>query len=827
MKNNNNKIIKKLVQRSLKANRNRNIILVIAIALTAILFMVISSVGMSLINSFNEMKFRQNGYNSHGYYQYLTDQETERIISMPLIKEYGKSKVISIVNDGDFLLKGFEIRYGDEKYAETAYRTPTVGKLPEAFNEIAMETWILDKLSIPHELGQKVKLEYMLGEEKICDDFILSGYWVDDKENATGAGMAFVSKEYADKAAEGFDPEITRVNGVYVGVNQLYVFFDNTKGIDEKGNNILNELGLINDYISFTTNMVHEDMTSVAILIPIFFFALIVMVSGYLLIYNIFYISILRDIRFYGLLKTVGTTGKQLKKLVVRQGLFLSAVGIPAGIILGSVISSFLVPLFVSIMNLNVIRVTINPLVIFFAIVFSLITVFISCLKPAKIASKVSPIEAVRFVAGNKAQDGRSKTIKNKKVKKGNRLLRMSIGNILRNKKKLVLSVTSLVFSFLIFLYIFSYVNSYNMDKFLSRRIAGDFLLAHDIFYSLTNSHNYNSTSRQLTEDLCKEIESVEGVERVNKIYYDESEYYTVEDYLYQTANQLYGLDESYWNRLEDSATQGEFDYEKFATGNYVVIYQTKLTEAEIPQIGDKVQYNSQNEGGISKEFEVMCIIDLSNPYNSLNVLEQVFRGHGYLAYIPSSEFTKHSADYPLMLAVVDSDKPLEAEKGIREIIDKTQGIHMKSKNDFIEEFNDDKNATSIIGYLLCFVIILIGFINYANTNITNIISRKHELAVLESIGMTKKQISRSLLIESILYVVITFVLGIIIGIPIVYLLLSPVSSNPTSIFVFKFSFVPFILYFPALTVIGVIVSKITSSTLKNRTIVEKLREFE
>lgn len=46
---------------------------------------------------------------------------------------------------------------------------------------------------------------------------------------------------------------------------------------------------------------------------------LLILVTGYLIIYNIFQISVIRDIRYYGLLKTIGTTGRQIKKILRRQ----------------------------------------------------------------------------------------------------------------------------------------------------------------------------------------------------------------------------------------------------------------------------------------------------------------------------------------------------------------------------------------------------------------------------------------------------------------------------------------------------------------------------
>lgn len=102
-----------------------------------------------------------------------------------------------------------------------------------------------------------------------------------------------------------------------------------------------------------------------------------------MIIYNIFYISISKDIRFYGLLKTIGTTNRQLKKLVRRQALLLGLVGTPIGLILGYVVSFFVTPVVMSTTSMaNEQLVSVNPLIFIGGGLFTLITVWISCIKP-------------------------------------------------------------------------------------------------------------------------------------------------------------------------------------------------------------------------------------------------------------------------------------------------------------------------------------------------------------------------------------------------------------------------------------------------------------
>ena len=101
----------------------------------------------------------------------------------------------------------------------------------------------------------------------------------------------------------------------------------------------------VNEGVNWAYASSEVDFTTIAMLAGIL---LLIVFSGYMIIYNIFYISVSKDIRFYGLLKTIGTTNRQLKKLVRRQALILGLIGTPIGLILGYVVSVFVTPVVMS-----------------------------------------------------------------------------------------------------------------------------------------------------------------------------------------------------------------------------------------------------------------------------------------------------------------------------------------------------------------------------------------------------------------------------------------------------------------------------------------------
>lgn len=151
------------------------------------------------------------------------------------------------------------------------------------------------------------------------------------------------------------------------------LMFKSTRGMDKSMDMLVQDLGYSLDerddnYLAANVNwaylsnsMGQDPVTMMAIAAALG----LIILTGYLIIYNIFQISVIRDIRFYGLLKTIGTTGKQIKRIIRRQGLRLSLYGIPIGLAVGFFIGKGIVPYIMAISNYNSgkVSVSLNPLI--------------------------------------------------------------------------------------------------------------------------------------------------------------------------------------------------------------------------------------------------------------------------------------------------------------------------------------------------------------------------------------------------------------------------------------------------------------------------------
>ena len=133
--------------------------------------------------------------------------------------------------------------------------------------------------------------------------------------------------------------------------------------------------------------------------------ALLIGFTGYLIIYNVFQISVTNDIRFYGLLKTIGTTPRQLRRIIRHQALALSLAGIPLGLAAGWLVGGQLTPVVIAQLDGVVSVVSVDPVIFLLAALFSLVTVFLSCRKPGRMAGRVSPVEAVRYPGGSRQEN--------------------------------------------------------------------------------------------------------------------------------------------------------------------------------------------------------------------------------------------------------------------------------------------------------------------------------------------------------------------------------------------------------------------------------------
>lgn len=591
----NKKAIKKLANNSFKANKLRNIFAIAAIVLTTVMFTTLFTVGMSMKDSLEESTMRQTGGKAHGSFKYLTQEKYDRLKSHKLSSNMEYSIILGVAENEALRKHTSEIRFATDGQAEFQFAKPTKGNMPKKINEIALDTIVLDHLGLPYELGQEIELEYTLGGELVKDKFILSGYWEGDK--IIPASQIWISREYLDSKLE--DYVSAGVNDIDFGVNWAYI-----------GNSGEADIPAVLAIIGGLT-------------LIIFF--------GYLIIYSIFFISVSRDIRFYGLLKTIGTTSKQIGRIIRKQSLILSLIGIPIGLILGYIIGIVLTPMVLGRLNIAGEIFSANPIIFIGAAIFALVTVLISVRKPAKMAGKVSPIEALRNTEGKVGAKATAKK------SQGGKLRKMAFANVFRSCKKTLLVTISLSLSLIILNCTYALVKGFDMDTYLSKKIVSDFVIADTNYFNVYTGYNGEDT---LNEGFLRDLEVLDGVSEignvrfvenmlkidnnlknnVDKILKNQPELY-MDGYDEQIEAEItsgltlpytYGIDETIMKQLK--VFEGEIDYEKLKSGKYIIVtpFNVESGEGRFYNVGEKITIDYGN--GNSEEYELMSIAAI--PHN-------------------------------------------------------------------------------------------------------------------------------------------------------------------------------------------------------------------
>lgn len=883
MKVRNRKIIRQLSWKSLSANRTRNIVAICAIALTALLFTSLFTIALSINEGFQQANFRQVGGYAHGSFKRMTEEQYNALKEDPLIAEQGLSRFLGAPSEPPFNKSITEIRSADENYAKFSFATPTTGRLPEeGTDEAAMDTSVLELLGVEPELGKKITLTFDVGAnsaKQTTQTFTLCGWW--EKDEAMPASEVFIPNSRVDEVLA----EVGGVTDNMTGTWNMDVMLESGSAhIDADMQQILADNGYQSEdvaaanYIDYGVNWGYtganlaenfDPTTAIFIVVML----LLILFTGYLIIYNVFQISVAGDVRFYGLLKTIGTTPRQIRRMIRQQALLLSVVGIPIGLVLGWLVGKALVPVVISQLD-GVSSVTsTSPWIFVGSALFALVTVFISCLRPGRMAGRVSPIEALRYTESS----GRTK---GKRTKKKVSIFSMAWANLGRSRGKTIITIVSLALAVVLFQLVVTFVNGFDMDRYVSRSFASDFQIADAGYFQ----NGELGADWPLSEDVIAAINAQGGVTSGGRTYGAGAsvQSFQPEDWLRQTMNPYY--DENALNAmLSERARDPEgnlasmamlygmedygLDHLTLVDGDLADVYDPtkKAVAVAVPtddygkaipdttsrKVGDKMwlrfveewEYVARETGEVyaspddipetvayeerakkyhDVEYTVAALVavprSLSYGYSMLESEEIVINAQNFIA---------DSGNDDIMYYAFDTSDAATA--GMEDFLsDYTESIDpaldYQSKQTYIDEFNGFRNMFALLGGTLSAIIAVIGVLNVFNAILTGITSRRRELAMLQSIGMTAKQLRRMLVIEGLLYT-----LGAVALAAVLVLAISPFAGEAVGGLFFWFSYRPtywpLFVAAPVFAAVGVLIPLASVHRMQRNSVVDRLRE--
>ena len=841
----NQKCITRLADKTFQANKTRNIIAVIAIALTTILFTALFTIGSGAVESFQYNTMLQAGGKCHATIKFASPSIYEGVKSHPLVKETGYRLITAdSVDNPEFLKRRVEMYYEDETCMELSFISLKEGSIPQAENEIIMDVPSLDLLGVPARIGEKLTLLLTVKGQQVEREFVLSGYW-EPVNPSMNVGFAICSKAYTLKYADelAYTHDAANVQDYSMTGSVMYdLMFTNSYGMKQKMQTLVEDLGYsLNDkddnFISANVNWAYLSNSMGADPLTIMTVAAalgLIILTGYLIIYNIFQISVIRDIRFYGLLKTIGTTGKQIKKIIRRQGMRLSLYGIPIGLVVGFLIGKAIVPFIMEVSNYSdgEISISLNPLIFVGAALFSLFTVAISTRKPGRMAAAISPVEAVKYT--DTSAEIRKK---NKKSTDGGKLFKMALSNLGRNRKRTILVIISLSLSVILMNSVVTLAESFDLNKYLSTFVDTDFLAAHALYFN----SDYRSSDERISESLIQAIKEGPGFEEGGRILFypgvsvkmpepnpihlneygaamnAEGEWINVDENMYPRAN-LYGLEELPLARMEIVA--GEKDpavlKEKLDTGNYIIEGLETDDYGEVYEkyvkysIGDKVTIHNSSQ------------IKIKYYTNSVR-----YSSVDYVFYTSKEGYEKLGGDMDSVMTYVFQcldEKEGEMEQFLASYTENQEPMmSYESKTRYLDEFQSLKGTFTLVGGVLSLIIGIIGVLNFVNACITSIITRKKEFATLKAIGMTEKQIQKMVCMEGGYYAAGVVFFSLTAG-----SIFSLVVMGNFVMFWFttyRFILWPMLIVLPFMVILGILVPYITIRITDKESVVEMLRE--
>ncbi|CUX31399.1 ABC transporter permease [Clostridium sp. C105KSO13] len=889
----NRKCIRNLSARSLKASKTRNLIAILAIVLTTIMFTALFTIAASINYSFQQENFRMVGGDGHGSFKDISEEQMEKLRQDPLIKESGGRLFLGMTEGEPFQKAHVEVSYIEPGEVPHYFCEPKEGKLPkEGTNQAATDTRVLELLGVKPEVGTKFTMTYNLGsgtgeETPVTKAFELSGWW--EYDEAATASHVLVPLSCAKKELSNYQPQ-DKSN--QTGKWTLDVFFKNARHIEENMRQVLKDNGYQCDdgskdnFIDIGVNWGYTGAQFSQKADPVTVFAIVALLvliifTGYLIIYNVFQISVANDIQFYGLLKTIGTTGRQISRMIRFQALALAGLGIPVGLLLGFLIGTKLTPVIMEQLSYKVALVSYNPLIFLGAIIFAVITVLLSCRRPGKIAARVSPIEAVRYAEGGRE--------KRRKVRKKGRekpsLFSMAWANLGRNRKKTVLVIVSLSLAVVLLNIAVMFTNGFDMDKYLQSKVVTDFVVGSADYFNTTNA-GFRDSGQAITEDVILDINSRKGMKESGRIYgqtssveqlMTETEYRKIyrrwgenkktvdkrvqwadksEDGRIYEGAQFYGMEslplgclgviDGDLSSLSDSdshsiaAVYMADDYGKVEkdshwakTGDIVKIryvdeyeyYDTDtgkiLSEKETDNYSGN--YNIRAAKYHEEEYRVAATVTVPNT--------ESYRYYGRQEYVMGADaFRRDSGTSDVMTYLFNMDSQTSTagmSKFLEHYTNKVQTSYdYESKMSYVKEFDGFQNMFSIMGGVLSGIVALVGILNFFNAILTGIITRKREFAVLQSIGMTGRQLKQMLMIEGLIYTLAAILVSLIFS-----LILSPLIgsmlTNMFWFFTFRQTELPILLIVPVFAILGLVIPLLTYHSAAKHTIVERLRDTE
>ena len=527
-----------------------------------------------------------------------------------------------------------------------------------------------------------------------------------------------------------------------------------TDEIEERGKEIGEDFGVPEGNVVENREYLVANYTDPSFVKGMIVVIVMVVLAGILTIYSIYYVSMIPKVQEYGKLKAIGSTKRQIRQMVFREGMLVTALALPVGLLISSFLSRWIMKQMITFMAgedplmqvaAELVKNGEVSLLHWWIYAITIMTVLftsaVSLAKPMRIAAKVSPIEAMRYQGLEK---------RGKKVRKGYQnltIFRLTKANMARNKKRTGITIVTLGATGILFMVVATILSCAAPKEIARKDIESDYKIELETWGGdkMNPDRDWRQVQQNnpLTKAFIDQVRDVDGVEEVKVKTFMNGEIPKLSMDGEIWGADIIGLDASYAETLEKGEIQGHVTYEELEKGDKILMSANMLYWFPELKVGDSLKMVlNMGDDQVEKTFEIGAIGDY---YESLG---------GSSFYLPQSVLEKmnpNNLNYTLEITVNDQKKN-SAYQELQALADNSEYLVTGSYEEQLQKWEKNMRLMSVLCYAFLIILGGIGIMNLVNTMMNSIYTRRRELGMIQAIGMSEKQLIRMLQLEGIIY---------------------------------------------------------------------------
>lgn len=848
-----------------RKNKSRNLLIGAAIALTAFLLTVAPTVIFGFANIQNQA-VNQFYPTFHAMLRDVDSRTAEKLMADGRVGQAGiREDAAAIYCDADPDIRIAMLSI-DRTAAELSRQELAEGDFPEKADEIVVSQGVLDAMGLKGAVGDRISIPYCpggAGGVRESREFTISGM-VTDSEISIRDGLYFclVSDAFSREIMEEDEHEY-RIYLRLSGAEGL-----TTDAIQEQIETLAGEYGIEKNDIVLNREYLMANYVDPSVYSGLGLVLAMIALAGALTIYGIYYVSMLDKVQEYGRLRAVGATKRQIRQLVFREGLAVAAIAIPIGILPGLLSGVQMIRMTVGdnvgrdigaadqmkqIVENGDVNL-IQPWIIGFGVLISLMTVYISLLKPMRTAARITAIEALRYrgdennptAAGRRSRPGRTdgKAEKNPagrlhflhknralsgKIRKGYgeiNIWKLTLTNLSRNKKRTAMTIFTLGATGILFMAAATVCSCMNPEDMARDDLREDIQISVDSWVDSMypeRALNKIQQNNPLTEDLKEQILDIGGVTDIDvdtcvSVLLDGP----MEDDGSPLASDITGVSPRALEALKGYVSEGNLDDPSLADGTGIILgekFRDRFEEMKDWKPGKIIRMELMDgENRLHEEFRIAAVVNAP-----------ISLGATWFAMPADALQSLCETDLTDCFEItVEPGMEKNAAEEIRRLTAELEYLEIVT---YTEAYGDAKNSISLILYIcygMLLIFGLIGILNLINTMINSVYVRRRELGMLQAIGMSGRQTVNMLQMEGLSYTLGTLAMSLGAGSLLGYRAFLWAKENTIlSVRTYRYPAVPAAVLTLSVLAVQLLVTYLVNHSFRKHSLIDRIRFAE